>query len=99
MSLYQCESCGCMENTACGYHLTMLSSSFDWSKEDTDGSLKLCSACAPAEYIDGTPTKFGKWHGIFDRVYLPKGQFKTNCVGNLEHIETGETDIRKFKTN
>jgi hypothetical protein len=47
----------------------------------------LCSACDP---------EIGEWHGEFKRVFLPKGMFKTNQVGNLEHIETGESDVSKY---
>lgn len=47
----------------------------------------LCSACDPG---------IGQWHGKFDRVFLPKGQFVTAPNGNLAHIETGEEDVRKF---
>lgn len=48
----------------------------------------VCSACDP---------DIGDWHGEFRRVFLPKGMFKTNSVGNLEHIETGDTDFRKYE--
>lgn len=33
---------------------------------------------------------------MFDKVMLPKGQFKTNSMGNLAHKETGDTDFRKY---
>jgi len=41
----------------------------------------LCSACDPS---------IREWHGEFDRLYLPKGEFCTNAQGNLEHIATGK---------
>lgn len=44
---------------------------------------KLCSACGPAQYSDGTPTKFGKWHGRWERKFLPKGEYETGPDGNL----------------
>lgn len=80
MSLYQCEQCGCKENTACGwYHYT----------EHTDlkyNRRKLCSACAPTNFSDGTPTDFtGEWHGDFQRTFYPKGVMMTNRVGNLDY--------------
>jgi hypothetical protein len=69
---------------------------FDWTGiEDREGK-HLCSACGPTRYSQGTPTEYGKWHGQFDRVFLPMGKFKTNRVGNLEHIETGSEDFRSF---
>lgn len=82
MSLFQCEACGCVENTAlCNYH---------WRK------LKqmplVCSACDTDKDIGGE----GKWHGDWERVYLPKGMFVTNREGNLAHKENGDTDFRKY---
>jgi hypothetical protein len=79
MSLFQCEACGCRENTACCHYW------ISYSKED---KRSLCSACDP---------DIGEWHGIFPRLILPKGQFKTNFEGNLEHIETGITDVSQFE--
>lgn len=38
----------------------------------------------------------GEWHGIFPKLMLPKGEFKTNAVGNLEHIDTGDTEVEKY---
>jgi hypothetical protein len=101
MSLFQCEVCGCVENTACasqgikGYAERF----FDWEGfEDKKGKL-LCSVCAPTKYKDGKSTEFGKWHNNFNRKFLPMGMFKTNRVGNLEHIETGEEDYNKYILN
>lgn len=82
MSLYQCESCGCCENTAVGFY--------------HGRDVKLCSACAPTHFEDGSPTNLGKWHGLFERVFLPKGMFRTAKNGNLEHIDTGDQDYRKY---
>lgn len=48
--------------------------------------IKLCSECAT-----------GKWHGQFRKLLLPKGMFVTNREGNLEHKETGETDLVKYE--
>ena len=47
----------------------------------------VCSACDP---------DIREWHGKFARVFLPLGEFKTNRVGNLEHIATGSEDFRSF---
>lgn len=98
MSLFQCEHCGCAENTAlagqgCRGHAE---SFYDWAEfEERKGKL-LCSSCAPTKYADGKPTEFGKWHDQFDRIFLPMGIFKTNKVGNLEHIETGDDRYKKY---
>lgn len=100
MSLFQCEHCGCCENTALsnqGYPDKETVKWFDWTGiEHLKGKL-LCSACGPAKYSGGKPSsKGGKWHGQFDRVFLPMAEFKTNKEGNLEHILTGSTNFRKF---
>lgn len=98
MSIFQCERCGCAENTACGVGMFYHSpSSFDWSYAPELEGKRLCSACGPRKLAWGSPTICeGKWHGLFPRVYLPKGQFVTNSVGNLAHRETGDTDYLKY---
>jgi len=98
MSLFQCENCGCCENTAlsCQGCFGYAERFFDWEGlEDRQGK-RLCSACGPTHYRDGTPSELGEWHGEFDRVYLPLGMFRTNERGDLAHIETGDTDFRKY---
>lgn len=98
MSLYQCEVCGCCENTALAAQgFTWLADCFDWSYAPEREGKRLCSACGPAKYRDGKPTKFGKWHDQFERVFLPLGMFVTNCRGNLAHHETGDEDFRKYQ--
>lgn len=52
----------------------------------------ICSACDTDESIGAK----GKWHDMFERVFLPKGKFKTNDRGNLEHIATGREDFRAY---
>lgn len=99
MSLFQCENCGCCENTALASQgFKVLVDIYDWTRiEDRKGKL-LCSACGPEKYMDGKPTLHGVWHNEFDRVFLPKGEFQTNRQGNLEHIKTGSIDFKKFDT-
>jgi hypothetical protein len=53
--------------------------------------MKLCSVCSPPFYADGNKTCYGYWHGRFDRIFLPKGEFVTNGAGHIEHRITGET--------
>lgn len=84
MSLFQCEECGCVENTAC--------CDYWWNK--AEGLPLVCSACSK-EPSDKYQER-GKWHGRFERVFLPKGMFRTALNGNLEHIETGDQDYRKY---
>jgi len=99
MSLFQCEECGCCENTA-------LSSQghkppakwFDWYGIEDRMGKQLCSACGPTKYASGeTCDKGGGWHGQFERLYLPKGMFKTNHVGNLAHKDTGDENYRAYQ--
>lgn len=78
------------------YHSRHMPELFDWTGiEDRKGKV-LCSACGPTKYSDGTATEYGKWHGMFDRVFLPLGMFGTAKNGNLEHLETGDQDFRKY---
>jgi hypothetical protein len=81
MSLFQCEACGCRENTAtCNY----------WLRDEDDSACKgkkLCSACDP---------DIGEWHGQFTRVFLPMGMFETNSRGNLGHKETGDENVHAY---
>lgn len=98
MSLFQCQVCGCVENTACSSQgFKLLTEIFDWSYAPERQGLLLCSACGPVAYRDGNPNdNGGQWHGRFPRVFLPLGQFQTASNGNLEHIETGDQDYQKF---
>ena len=99
MSLFQCGHCGCCENTALaaqgcnGY----AESFYDWTGFEDRKGKKLCSACAPTHYANNEgPNGLGKWHGLFPRVFLPLGKFRTARDGNLEHIETGDQNFRKY---
>lgn len=98
MSLFQCEKCGCMENTALSHQgFAMLQECFDWTGIEHLKGKQLCVECGPTKYKDGGPTECGKWHGKFDKIFFPKGIFITNREGNLEHKETGDTDIMKYE--
>lgn len=99
MSLFQCQHCGCCENTALswqGFSRTMGLEDFDWTGLGERKGKLLCSACGPAKFTDGSPTECGQWHGQFQRTYLPLGMFKTAGNGNLEHIQSGDQDFRKY---
>lgn len=93
MSLFQCENCGCLENTA----LTERCLEFDYVQDmyNWDGikhlkGKSLCSACTPSKLKDGTPSEYGKWHDEFPRKYFAKGEYITNREGNMEHSITGK---------
>lgn len=98
MSLFQCGRCGCCDNTATSPRDcdTYAARFYDWTGIEDRKGKKLCSACGPTKYSDGTPTEYGQWHGRFTRTYLPLGMFRTANNGNLEHVETGEQDYRKY---
>jgi hypothetical protein len=77
MSLYQCEECGCIENTACGwYHYRKHS-------DPKYGDRKLCSVCGPTKFDDGGSTELGEWHGRFKREFHELGTMETDEVGNV----------------
>jgi hypothetical protein len=98
MSLFQCQHCGCAENTALsgGTSTQWIPEIYDWSGIEDRKGKQLCSVCSPAKFSDGQQTDYGKWHDRFDRVMLPKNEFETNMEGNLKHKKSGSTDFRKF---
>lgn len=98
MSLFQCEHCGCCENTALssqGFR-GFFERLFDWRYAPERKGMQLCSACGPAHYRDGQCARFGCWHDAFPRVFLPKGEFFTNDRGNLENRLTGSENFRSY---
>lgn len=128
MSIFQCNKCGCAENTAlthmshCVYMMNSDLSSRRASQETIDALMsykqilglkpdeefkKLCSACSPIWFnahrnygVGPNPDPqpgIGLWHGEFERIFLPKGQFITDRYGNLAHEKTGDTDIKKYQ--
>lgn len=64
MPLFKCDLCKCVENTALGNW---------WTKDDAKVwpdeyvGKALCSECGPPTYRDGTKSKFGVWHGRFEK--------------------------------
>jgi hypothetical protein len=99
MSIFQCENCGCAENTVYG-EAFYDPKWFDWTGIEERKGLKLCSACSPTSFSEGTPTKWkGKWHNQYPRIFLEKGMWKTNGVGNLEHIDLHVTNYWDFALN
>ena len=99
MSLFQCDNCGCLENTAltfCGSkQMQFFVEKENIAKYKQQLGLKddelfgnYCSACCPLGN--------GEWHGELDRIYLPKKMFETASNGNLRHKETLEEDIEKY---
>ncbi len=77
VSLFQCDNCGCIENTALtsGY-VGWTSDEGDWAQERINRGLKVhgryCSACFD-----------GKWHGRFLQKFYPIGTAQTDKNGNI----------------
>jgi len=89
MSLYQCEQCGCIENTALGqFH----SRNMGIYPEPYSGK-KLCSECGSPTFTDGSKTKYGKWHGRFKKRVFPLGSLYTDEQGNVRDKSTGEYPV------
>lgn len=97
MSLFQCEVCGCCENTALSCQgFKGITECFDWSYAPEREGKRICSACGPTHYRSGKPSEYGKWHDRFPRLFLQKGMFVTNGRGNLAHKETGDENIAAY---
>lgn len=86
MSLYQCDNCGCVENTALGwYHCR------DCKRLTPKEYLgkALCCVCGPTKYPNGEPIEdMGKWHGRFERKFYPIGSLYTDHQGNVRDKKT-----------
>ncbi len=103
MSLFQCENCGCVENTACANQgFKSISRIYDWSYAPQLKGKKICRACGPVNFLNDGKIKpdhwgeYGQWHNEFPRVFLPLGKFKTSRGGNIEHIETGSEKYLEY---
>lgn len=119
MSAFQCEKCGCVENTALSeMGNDYLDHVLRWAEKSankkkvqilqsykvalgsalSDPFPQVCSACCPVWYHEGefaaapnpNPTPgLGLWHGEFEQVFLPLGQYETcQSTGDLIHKET-----------
>lgn len=79
MSVFQCEECGCAENTATGWYWVN-----KMVKDPKYYGRELCSICGPTHYDSGEVIeKMGKWHGRFPRKFYPHGSMRTDDKGNL----------------
>ena len=85
MSLYQCEKCGCVENTACGHYWSAIfgREMFSDYQNGTNEKMLLCSACGPLKFKNGESTDFGKWHGIFRQRFFELNSLYTDGSGNV----------------
>lgn len=65
MGVFVCDECNTVENTALGHYWARSIIDF---KDTTKNGKALCSACTPAEYVDGSSTINGSvWHNRFER--------------------------------
>lgn len=63
MGIFICDNCAAIENTSFGIYWERNEENFE---DEALAGKALCSACAPLEYSDGTPTRCrGQWHGRF----------------------------------
>lgn len=89
MSVYICDNCDVIENTALGlYHFKDHESVL----EEYRGKA-LCSQCAPNQiFVDGsTYHKYGKWHGRFERKIVTEQYIRENAkdfiyLGRFEYL-------------
>lgn len=66
MSLFVCDNCGCIDNTACGGTFTTRNMDI-WNEEDRGKAL--CVECSPTKFVDGSRNPdAGKWHNKFDKI-------------------------------
>ena len=94
MPIYQCEECGCVDNTARTNYWVRN------RKHLISGEYlgrALCSACGPNLYLSGEKTPWGQWHNAFKRQYLPFNEWLfCPMTRNLIHKETGSTNYKPY---
>lgn len=94
MPLFQCQVCGCVDNTAPTDQGFRCYEDFDWSYAPERRGLQLCVVCGPVKLSSkeypGPTDHQGVWHNLFPRRFLPKGEYFTNRRGNIEHRASGE---------
>lgn len=95
MPVFQCESCGCVENTALTGYWTRNRPNVTRAE---DLGKCLCSACTHPTYPDGSNNpRAGKWHNRFKRQYLPLGEWIMNKeTRTIYHKGTGATNYLDY---
>lgn len=63
MPLFICDKCDCIENTSSGYYWTRGTGKFNLPEDNQ----ALCSLCAPSVDKNGKATRWGSWHGDWER--------------------------------
>lgn len=89
--LFQCQECGTIDNTLhASQGFCIAPHIYDWSYAPERMGKRLCSACGPVAFVDGTPTPYsGQWHNKFGRYQLEKNSCFTDSEGGVIHKETG----------
>jgi hypothetical protein len=78
MSLFQCDKCGVIENTALTFgYLAHLLEPEELVKQGLDPKGRYCSECHG-----------GKWHGKFPREVHPVGTMETDRNGNVRRRDS-----------
>lgn len=102
MSLYVCDRCHSIENSALGMFNRACAHKRWFGDAIVEGE-KLCSACMPSHFADGSVcTKGGGWHGEFDRELATIEWIKAQSDGfrmtaGAESVLNGQSP--KIKTN
>lgn len=76
MSLYVCEECGCIENTALSNYW------YRKNKDMFDDNRALCSECQPTHFKTGERASLGKWHNKFPKEHWSK-RYDTKPEGHF----------------
>jgi len=86
MSLFRCEQCGCIENTATSNYWSRKYRRGRSSAEKPGDTRLLCSECDP---------EIGKWHGRFPR--QSANGWLIDAQGFIWHPDTDPKDITHTK--
>lgn len=77
MSLFICEKCGAIENTALGFYWSRNLDHVKFIDEALNGKA-LCSECMPTVFSDGSKAGNGRWHNRFPKEFVkdhPNGEY------------------------
>lgn len=97
MSLFVCDICGAIENTALGWYWQKDIKTWRWKDAAKNGK-GLCSECTPTEFADGSLNDMGgTWHGQFPKrvatetLLLEIGLKNFTYLGKFEYLRTRQT--------
>ena len=85
MPIFNCAKCGVIENTATGFYWNRHHvEDYDWTGMEEFKGKPLCSECAPTHYADGNRTRYGKWHGKFEKEFRQLTKEETSWMPKTE---------------